>query len=97
MTREELEALQSRGWTLTRDGSTGTAYFSWDDPEETENGWELYVLHTAGHGNRFTLEPVGSGLTERRHSDFTRLTDALRDAERLLEDWQGELPDEMES
>ena len=60
-----LRELESRGWSLTRDGSTSTASFAWDDPDDPESGWEILVLHTEGHASRFSLDARGSGLTER--------------------------------
>ena len=94
MTREQLSELQTRGWTLTRDGSTSTAYRTWEDPDEPDSGWELLVLHTAGHGARFTLNTFESGLTERHLPDARRLSDGLQDALLLLQTWSGELPDQ---
>jgi hypothetical protein len=97
MTEERLAALQARGWRLTRDGSTATAFFAWDDPEDTgdgENGWQVMVLHTAGHGSRFNLDAEGSALTERPAADLRRLREALGEALELLEGWQGELPED---
>jgi hypothetical protein len=61
MTRRELAALQEGGWRLTRDGSTATAYYAWDDPDDPDSGWEVLVLHTAGHGSRFSLNVAGDG------------------------------------
>jgi len=49
------------------------------------------VLHTAGHGSRFTLNVAGSGLTERSREEVLHLQHVLRDAMDLLVDWQGEL------
>jgi hypothetical protein len=94
MTQQRLFELAARGWRLTRDGSTATALFTWDDPEDPESGWELLVLHTAGHGSRFTLDPIGSGLSERRLPEARGLFDALAEALELLEAWRGELPEE---
>jgi hypothetical protein len=90
--RGELGELAERGWRLGRDGSTATAHLAWDDPEDPESGWELLVLHTAGHGARFTLNVYGSGLTERDGGTAARLRVALGDVCRLLERWEGELP-----
>ena len=92
MTREELAGLERRGWRLTRDGSTATARFDWDDPEDPESGWEILVLHTAGHGARLTVNAFGSGLTERSPEDARRFAAALSEAMRLVEGWRGELP-----
>jgi len=94
MTQERLAALTERGWRLTRDGSTATAFLPWDDPDDPDSGWELFVLHTAGHGSRFTLNGVESGLTERPLPEARRLHAALTEALELLESWSGELPDE---
>jgi hypothetical protein len=94
MTRERLLELDERGWRLTRDGSTSTAHFSWDDPDDPESGWELLVLHTSGHGARFTLNTFESGLTERSPADARRLHQALSEATRLMAEWKGELTDE---
>jgi hypothetical protein len=94
MTPERLAGLGARGWRLTRDGSTATAHFAWDDPDDPDSGWELLVLHTAGHGARFTLNAFESGLTERAPADADRLAEALSDARELLNGWQGELPEE---
>ncbi len=92
MTEQQLLELEQRGWRLTRDGSTATASLVWTDPDEEESGWEMLVLHTAGHGTRFVLEPEGSGLYERPPAEARRLHAALTDALLLLDHWQGELP-----
>ena len=92
--KDRLQELEASGWRLTRDGSTATAFLAWDDPEEPDCGWELMVLHTAGHARRFSLEPVGSGLTERGASELPRLRAALDEASFLLAEWNGELPPE---
>lgn len=89
---DALTALAAAGWQLSRDGSTATAYFGWDDPDDAESGWELMVLSTAGHSPRFTLEAYRSGLTERPAADLHRLRAALEQAAELLVGWQGELP-----
>ena len=94
MDAASLQELSERGWRLTRDGSTATAYLPWDDPTDPESGWEILVLHTAGHGTRFTLNVHGSGLTERSPAEARGLADALSDARLLLEFWTGELPSE---
>ncbi len=94
MKLERLLELTGRGWRLTRDGSTGTAFFAWEDPLDSESGWELLVLHTAGHRNRLTLEPSESGLTERSLDEAEYLLRALLEARELQEQWRGELPDE---
>ena len=96
MTPEQLHDLERRGWRLTRDGSTATAYLAWDDPDDPDSGWELLVLHTAGHGARFTLNVSESGLTERSPADAGRLLAGLSGAAELLDGWTGELPDEGE-
>jgi hypothetical protein len=88
-----LQDLAQRGWRLTRDGSTATAFLPWDDLSDPDSGWELLVLHTAGHGARFTLNVHGSGLTERSPEEARGLADALSDALMLLEFWTGELPE----
>jgi hypothetical protein len=92
MTEARLQELEREGWRLTRDGSTATARFVWEDPEDPESGWEIMVLHTAGHGSRFTLGVSGSGLTEREAADGQRLSQALAGALELMAEWQGELP-----
>jgi hypothetical protein len=92
MTAQDLRELEARGWRLTRDGSTATALLAWDDPDDDESGWEILVLHTAGHGNRFTLNAAGSGLTERSALDAARLSEGMEDARLLLREWQGEVP-----
>jgi hypothetical protein len=91
---ERLQALQDAGWRLSRDGSTATAHFAWDDPDDPDSGWELLVLHTAGHAHRFTLNVFASGLTERAAEEAARLDEALQQARELLAAWQGELPDD---
>lgn len=96
ITPETIARLTLRGWQLTRDGSTGTAQLVWEDPDDRDSGFVLMVLHTAGHGCRFTLEPFGSGLSERMDSDAALLQESLSDARLLLRDWQGELPDEQQ-
>lgn len=96
MTVEELAELERAGWRLTRDGSTATAHLAWDDPDDPESGWELLVLHTAGHGSRFTLNTAGLGLSERPAAEARRLSEALAGALALLDEWGGELPDEEE-
>ena len=94
MDPRRLEELEQAGWHLTRDGSTATAQFAWDDPDDPESGWEILVLHTAGHGCRFTLNAFGSGLTERPPGDARALLAGLAQASALLAAWQGELPSE---
>ncbi len=94
MTAERLRELQRRGWRLTRDGSTATARLPHEDPEDPESGWQLLVLHTAGHGARFSVEVDGSGLTERSRAELRGLLEALEETLELLESWQGELPGE---
>ena len=94
MTRERLEALSAAGWRVTRDGSTATAILTWDDPDDPESGWEVLVLHTTGHGSRFSLSTVGMGLSERSIADARRLSAAVEEALELLEGWRGELPNE---
>ena len=96
MTTGRLEALARLGWRLTRDGSTATAHFAWDDPEDSDSGWEILVLHTSGHGSRFTLNVFESGLTERPPAEAGALLHALTAASELLDGWQGELPEEQE-
>lgn len=92
---EQLLNLEAVGWRLTRDGSTATARFNWDDPEDPDVGWELLVLHTAGHPNRFSLDT--EGFSERGPGELERVKDALAAAELLLHHWTGELPDESEA
>ena len=87
-----LRDLLQRGWRLTRDGSTSTAYRVWEEPEDPESGWEVLVLHTAGHGAKLTLNPLGSGLSERSLADARRLFETLAEALELVEGWRGELP-----
>lgn len=94
MTRERLREMEARGWRLTRDGSTGTAFYAWEDPLDEDSGWEILVLHTAGHANRLTLEPAESGLTERSLAETTHLLQTLQEAHELQTAWRGELPDE---
>jgi hypothetical protein len=97
MVPEKLLEFKRQGWRLTRDGSTATAHYAWDDPDDPESGWEVLVLHTAGHGARFTLNGFESGLTERRLRDAERLGGVLAAAVELLSDWRGELPDDSGS
>jgi hypothetical protein len=94
MRLERLRELQERGWTLTRDGSTASALFVWEDPDEPGNGWELHVLHSSGHRPRFTLEPLESGLTERSREEGEALRERLAEALELLRDWRGETGEE---
>lgn len=94
MTEDRLHALQARGWRITRDGSTATASFVWEDPDDPDSGWEMLVLHTAGHTTRFVLTPDGSGLYERSAADACQLYTALVEALSLLDEWQGEVPAE---
>jgi hypothetical protein len=94
MQQDRLEELAERGWSFTRDGSTGTAFYVWEDPEDPDSGWELQVLKTEGHRARFTLEPLESGLTERSPEEATQLRAALAEAQELLGSWNGELLDE---
>lgn len=94
MDQEQLKALAGRGWRLTRDGSTSTAFLAWDDPEDPESGWEWMVFHTAGHSARFTQTIHDQGLSERSLADAQRLAQALDDVMELLRSWQGELPEE---
>lgn len=95
MTEAELMDLAGRGWRLTRDGSTSTAALAWDEPGDPENSWELLVLHTEGHGSRFTLNAGDSALTERSPEDARRLLAALQDAVALLHGWRGALSDQV--
>jgi hypothetical protein len=97
MSKERLAELEARGWRLTRDGSTATALLAWEDPDDEGSGWELMVLHTAGHGSRFTLDASGAGLTERGGADAQALHLALTETLELLEHWHGELPDESDA
>ena len=95
MTPDRLKELEAAGWHITRDGSTATARFNWDDPEDPEVAWELLVLHTSGHPNRFSLD--AEGLSERSPADLALLTAALHSAAELLARWAGQLPDEAEA
>lgn len=94
MSEARLRELEDRGWRITRDGSTATASFVWEDPDDEESGWEMLVLHTAGHVTRFVLTPDGSGLYERSPDDARRLHATLTEALELLEGWRGEVPSE---
>ena len=85
-----LERLETRGWRLTRDGSTATALYRWGDPDDPDAGWEVQVLHTAGHGCRFVLISDESGLYERNAAELGQLREALADAAELMASWQGE-------
>jgi len=96
MDLEHLRKLAERGWRFTRDGSTATALFLWEDPEDPDSGWEFQILKTEGHRPRFTLDPTESGLTERSAGDLETLADTIADAGALLLHWQGELLDEDE-
>jgi len=91
MKLDRLQEFVERGWSFTRDGSTGTAFFIWEDPDDPDSGWELQVLKTEGHRARFTLEPMESGLTERSPDEATQLQAALTEAQELLVSWGGEL------
>lgn len=95
MSPGQLHELTEAGWRLTRDGSTATAHFAWDDPDDPDSGWEVLVLHTAGHCPRFTLNVFESGLTERSPDEAVALAVALNQARELLSSWAGELPDEI--
>lgn len=90
--RETLARLASEGWRFTRDGSTATARLRWDDPEEEGAGWEMTVLHTAGHGARFVMEAEGSALYERTLADVREVHRRLEQALLLLQEWEGEAP-----
>jgi hypothetical protein len=94
LSNEELERLLASGWEMTRDGSTATARRTWEDPDEPDDGWEMLVLHTAGHPARFSIAPFESGLTERSEAEARGLAGALEEALLLLHAWRGELPDE---
>lgn len=93
--RDQLIHLETRGWRITRDGSTATARFNWDDPDADQASWEVLVLHTAGHPNRFSLDT--EALSERTGAELQVLRQVLTEAELLLADWTGELPDENEA
>jgi 2-polyprenyl-6-methoxyphenol hydroxylase-like FAD-dependent oxidoreductase len=97
MTQERLQELAARGWSFTRDGSTGTAFLLWEDPDDPESGWELQVLKSEGHRARFTLEPLESGLTERSPEEAQQLQEALTEVQELLGAWGGELLDEADA
>ena len=90
MTEEELQAYEEAGWRFSRDGSTATACLVWEDPEDPCEGWEILVLHTAGHGCRCTLNALGSGLTECAPEAAVRVAAALDGAGKLSLVWQGE-------
>jgi hypothetical protein len=92
MDQGRLAELEQAGWRITRDGSTATAHYPWDDADDPESGWEVLVLHTAGHGARFTLNAFGSGLAERSLPDVERLAGVVAAAVELLRSWHGELP-----
>lgn len=94
MTQERLRELGAHGWSFTRDGSTGTAFLLWEDPDDPDSGWELQVLKSEGHRARFTLEPLESGLTERSPDELRQLQEALMEVRELLGAWGGELLDE---
>lgn len=94
LTWEQLKELQEIGWQLTRDGSTATARFLWEDPEEPDSAWEALVLQTSGHGTRFTLQVHGEALTEIPLPLFRQLQERLREAELLCASWEGELPED---
>ena len=94
MDRERLSALIDSGWRLTRDGSTATAQFVWEDPHSPADAWEILVLHTAGHGSRLTVNVDEAGLTERAPADLQRFHQALGEALILAESWLGELPED---
>lgn len=94
MERSRLAALAERGWRLTRDGSTSTAFLAWDDPDDPDSGWELMVLHTAGHPAKFTQTIHDLGLSERPLADAERLRESLDEVLELLQEWRGELPEE---
>ena len=96
MDRDRLDQFAAAGWVLTRDGSTSTAYLTWSDPEDLESAWEILVLHTAGHGARFSLNVLGAGLTERSLAELRVLQNALEQASALLADWSGEIVNEEE-
>jgi hypothetical protein len=91
MESNRLEELAAAGWVLTRDGSTSTAYLTWSDPDDPESAWEILVLHTAGHGARFTLNVLGFGLTERSLLEVEMLRKGVEQASELLRSWSGEL------
>jgi hypothetical protein len=92
--QQRLSALVEAGWRLTRDGSTATAQFVWEDAQEPEDTWEILVLHTAGHGARITVNIDEAGLTERSRSEVELFHRAVSEALALAESWQGELPDD---
>ena len=94
MTRERLLELTGVGWRVSRDGSTSTAYRTWDDPLDADSGWELLVLHTAGHGSRLTVNGFGSGLTERPRPDAEQFEVAFLEAMELVRGWGGEPAEE---
>lgn len=91
MTDARLRELEDQGWRITRDGSTATASFVWGDPDDDDSGWEILVLHTAGHSTRFVLTPDGSGLYERSAAEVRQLQAVLVEALELMEGWRGEV------
>lgn len=91
MTQQRLRELEDSGWRLTRDGSTATAHLAWDDPDDPESGWEVLVLHTAGHGAKLTVNVSGSGLSERTLAEVLRFRDAIDQAAQLVQEWSGEV------
>lgn len=90
---EELRALQERGWKLNQDASTSTAYRLWEDPDGREGGWEIIVQFTSGHGTRSSFTTFGCGLSEVGDSELAALQDAVREARRLMRDWDGLSPE----
>lgn len=91
MLEKRLRELEKSGWRLTRDGSTATAYLAWDDADDPESGWEVLVLHTAGHGAKLTVNVSGSGLSERTLAEALRFREAIDAAAQLVRDWSGEV------
>lgn len=84
-----LDLFVQQGWVLNQDGSTATAHRLWEDPDDPDNGWEIIVQFTTGHGARATLVPLGDGLSERGDTDFARLEQAVAEARLLLTTWDG--------
>ncbi len=72
------------GWELTRDGSTATARYTWDDPDDPDAWWEVLVLHTSGHPARVSVRVEGGALSECAASRLDLLRRVLGDAQALV-------------
>lgn len=92
MTPERLAELAAAGWRITRDGSTATAAFAWEDPAEPGDGWEAVVKHTSGHGARWSIDSSGLGLSERSLAELRLLERVLSEVRELVEGWDGTVP-----